>query len=166
MELFRDDGHLTDEALRALTRGDELSESDRLEISEHLGYCNDCLEHYAAQMTDETLLSPEHGCRPRLKRRVLLRTARLMAGRYAAAAAALMIIMTALWGSLGLPAMQQPHAKAAPPVTVVYQERISRAKHHSEHRNAVNKKTFTGFDKIWGLLEANTPAKIKGGYRR
>lgn len=166
MKLFRDNGHLTDEALRALTWGDELSESDRLEISEHLGYCNDCLERYAARMTDETLLSPEHGCKTRLKRQAWLHAARLTVSRYAAAAAALVIIMAALWGSLRLPAMQQPHAKADPPAIIVYQEPICRAKHRAGHWNAANKRAFTGLDKIWSLLEANTPAKIKGGYKR
>ena len=38
MTCFRPDGHLTDEALAALIRGDALAELDRLEIAEHLAY--------------------------------------------------------------------------------------------------------------------------------
>ena len=40
MTCFRPDGHLTDEALAALIRGDALAELDRLEIAEHLAYCD------------------------------------------------------------------------------------------------------------------------------
>ena len=40
MTCFRPDGHLTDAALTALVRGDCLEELDRLELAEHLAYCD------------------------------------------------------------------------------------------------------------------------------
>ena len=46
MVCFRPDGHLTDEALAALVRGDALTEMDRLELAEHLAYCDQCLQRY------------------------------------------------------------------------------------------------------------------------
>ena len=44
MTCFRPDGHLTDAALTALVRGDCLEELDRLELAEHLAYCDQCLQ--------------------------------------------------------------------------------------------------------------------------
>ena len=46
MTCFRPDGHLTDAALTALVRGDCLEELDRLELAEHLAYCDQCLQRY------------------------------------------------------------------------------------------------------------------------
>ena len=46
MTCFRPDGHLTDEALAALIRGAALVELDRLELAEHLAYCDQCLQRY------------------------------------------------------------------------------------------------------------------------
>ena len=40
--LFYEDGHLTDEALQALIREEELDTLQRLEISEHLSFCDLC----------------------------------------------------------------------------------------------------------------------------
>lgn len=166
MELFHDDSHLTDETLNALIEGTDLPELDRLEISEHLGYCNDCLERYAALMTKETLLSPEHPCGGGLWRRIHLRAVNTILNRHAAAAAAVLVTIAALWGSLGLPAAQQPHAKCAPHTAIVSQEQVNRSKQHARHWSEANKKTFSQLNKIWNLLEANTPAKIKGGSKR
>ena len=45
MKLFRDDGHLTDEALTALA-GESLDDLSRLEIAEHLAFCDLCLQRY------------------------------------------------------------------------------------------------------------------------
>ena len=48
MTCFRPDGHLTDAALTALVRGDCLEELDRLELAEHLAYCDQCLQRYTS----------------------------------------------------------------------------------------------------------------------
>ena len=42
LELFREDGCLTDEGLQALRDG-QLDELGRLEAAEHLSYCDKCL---------------------------------------------------------------------------------------------------------------------------
>ena len=43
MERFHTDGHLTDEALAALIRDGRPDELSRLEIAEHLSFCDVCL---------------------------------------------------------------------------------------------------------------------------
>lgn len=52
MTCFRPDGHLTDAALTALVRGDCLEELDRLELAEHLAYCDQCLQRYAELLSE------------------------------------------------------------------------------------------------------------------
>ena len=79
MTCFRPDGHLTDAALTALVRGDCLEELDRLELAEHLAYCDQCRES--------------------LRRRIRQRAVQLGVSRYATAAAAVTLALTLLWGS-------------------------------------------------------------------
>jgi len=97
MTVFRDDGHLTSEALAVLAAGEELPELQRLEIAEHLSYCDACLERYAAAMASAPLASPSPRCRAGLFRRIRLRAARLLFSRFGAAAAAVAVTVTAVW---------------------------------------------------------------------
>ena len=53
-ELFGDDGHLQDQAFDALIHGD-LDDLSRLEIAEHLSYCDECLVRYETWLTDDAL---------------------------------------------------------------------------------------------------------------
>ena len=57
MELFREDGCLTDEGLQALVKG-RLDELGRLEAAEHLSYCTKCLDRYTALLTGDKLVAP------------------------------------------------------------------------------------------------------------
>ena len=43
MDLFNTHGHLTDDALKNLFGGGSLTELERLEIAEHLDFCDECL---------------------------------------------------------------------------------------------------------------------------
>ena len=54
MELFREDGCLSDEGLHALTAG-QLDELGRLEAAEHLAYCDKCTDRYTALLTADAL---------------------------------------------------------------------------------------------------------------
>lgn len=54
-ELFDESGHLTDYALNCL-RNDELDELSRLEISEHLSFCDKCLLHYMDSLDSQELI--------------------------------------------------------------------------------------------------------------
>ncbi len=98
MERFRADGHLTNEALAALVRDDSLDELGRLEIAEHLSFCDLCLQRYTDLLCGAELLTPERSCQKTLWARVRTRTLRLVTSRYATAAAAVTLALTMLWG--------------------------------------------------------------------
>ena len=98
MERFRADGHLTNEALAALVRDDSLDELSRLEIAEHLSFCDACLQRYTDLLCGTELLTPERSCQRTLWARVRTRTLRLVTSRYATAAAAVTLALTMLWG--------------------------------------------------------------------
>ena len=74
MEIFRHDGHLTDGALAALVAREPLDETARLEIAEHLAYCDLCLQRYTSALAGAPLLAPERSCRESLRRRIRART--------------------------------------------------------------------------------------------
>ena len=99
MELFDPSGHLTDRALLALVRNEELDELARLELAEHLAYCDRCLQRYTALLADAPLLVPAHSCRESLWRRIRARTLGILTSRYATAAAAVALALTVVWGS-------------------------------------------------------------------
>lgn len=115
MELFHKNGHLTDDALDALLRGDVLPELSRLEISEHLSYCDDCLSRYTALLADETLLTPAVSCQKSLWQRIRLRTLRIVTSRYATAAAGIALMVAVLWGSAGFSRIAIPELPEALP---------------------------------------------------
>ena len=98
MKLFRDAGHLTDEALTALA-GESLDDLSRLEIAEHLAFCDLCLQRYTLALEPQPLLTPDHSCRESLMRRIRERTLHLITSRYATAAAAVVLALTVVWGS-------------------------------------------------------------------
>lgn len=98
MERFRADGHLTDEALAALARDEDLDDLGRLEIAEHLSFCDSCLQRYTDLLAGTDLLAPERSCQKALWARVRTRTLRLVTSRYATAAAAVALALTVLWG--------------------------------------------------------------------
>ena len=102
MELFDPAGHLTDGALLALAHEEVPDELARLEMAEHLAYCDQCLHRYTALLAEAPLLTPAHSCRESLWRRIRARAARLFLNRYAAAAAAVTLALTMLWGSAGV----------------------------------------------------------------
>ena len=60
LELFREDGCLTDEGLQALRDG-QLDELGRLEAAEHLSYCDKCMDRYTALLTADVLETPPRG---------------------------------------------------------------------------------------------------------
>ena len=55
-ELFNQDGCLTDYALSALIHDKPLDELERLELSEHLSFCDACIERYTAMLSDDFLI--------------------------------------------------------------------------------------------------------------
>ena len=87
-ELFDANGHLTDDAFGALLRDEPLDEMERLEISEHLSFCDRCVERYAALLDGSELLSPPEPVAPPVFRRIRERARKLFVNKYATAAAA------------------------------------------------------------------------------
>ena len=99
MEIFRHDGHLTDGALAALVAREPLDETARLEIAEHLAYCDLCLQRDTSALAGAPLLAPERSCRESLWRRIRARTIQIFTSRYAAAVAGVVLALTLVWGS-------------------------------------------------------------------
>ena len=100
---FQPDGHLTDDALRALIQQADLDELTRLELSEHLAYCDRCLQHYTELLTDDVLVFPAQSCRETLWTRVRRRAARIFLNRYATAVAAVGIALVMVWSDVKFP---------------------------------------------------------------
>lgn len=97
--VFREDGHLSGGALEALARNeDRFDELERLEIAEHLAFCDYCLQRYTLALEDGALLVPERSCQKALWSRIRSRAIRLVTSRYATAAAAVALALTVLWG--------------------------------------------------------------------
>ncbi len=83
MNTFDSGGHLTDAALQAFLSGGPLTELERLEIAEHLDFCDACLLRSMERMPCEVLLTPAHSCQRTLWPRIHRRSARELAGRIA-----------------------------------------------------------------------------------
>lgn len=110
MDVFHEDGHLTDQALAALVQGEELDGLTRLELAEHLAFCDQCLQRYTAILEDMELPEPAHSCQKSLWVRVRSRTLQMITSRYATAAAAVGLALTVVWGSgnTALPSLTEP----------------------------------------------------------
>lgn len=145
MEYFRHDGHLTEEALLALVRQDPMEELERLEVAEHLAYCDMCLQRYTELLSADVLLTPQQSCREPLLRRIRRRAVQLITSRYATAAAAVVLALTLLWGGLDIsspPHLTDAQPDAAPSVT----ERLTSWPEHWTH--AMNT-VFDRLDKLF-----------------
>ncbi len=99
MELFHNDGHLSDEGLHAILEG-SLSELENLEASEHLGYCVPCLERYLSVLEAGELMQPETPLKDSILRRIGRRARRVFFSRFATVAAAACLVLA--FGGSGL----------------------------------------------------------------
>ncbi len=87
-ELFYDNGHLSDEAFKLLISGESLTELERLEISEHLAFCDTCIAKYADSLDENVLLAPVESVSSSVIKRIKERTRRIFANKYATVVAA------------------------------------------------------------------------------
>ena len=117
MTAFRTDGHLTDEALLLLVRDGISDELTRLEIAEHMAFCDECLQRYTEILETAPLLTPEHSCQKSLWVRIQVRAFRLITSRYATAAAAVALALTLLWGGKGMELTRRPLPEDRPSVS-------------------------------------------------
>ena len=97
MELFHENGHLTDAALHALLN-ETLDELERLEVAEHLAYCDDCLVNYTALLTEDTLLTPTAPVALTAWQRIRQKIRQSLVSRYISAAACAALALV-LWSS-------------------------------------------------------------------
>ena len=95
MELFREDGCLTDEGLRAVTKGG-LDELGRLETAEHLSYCDRCMDRYTALLTADALETPPKPLRGAVMSNIWVRLMQNTYGRVAVAGVAAVLALT-MW---------------------------------------------------------------------
>ena len=95
MELFREDGCLSDEGLRALTAG-QLDELGRLEAAEHLAYCDKCTDRYTALLTGDALADPPRNVRRTVMSTIWVRLMQSTFGRAAVAGVAAVLALT-MW---------------------------------------------------------------------
>lgn len=80
--LFDDEtGCLTGYALESLVAG-SLGELERLEVSEHLSYCDLCVERYTALLTGETLLEAPELMKQSILATLKKRAAKVFVNRY------------------------------------------------------------------------------------
>lgn len=96
-ELFRPDGHLTDEGIAAILDG-SLDEMGRLEASEHMSFCDSCLVRYTSLLADDVLLTPAAPVAENVCQRLRRRTLRVVQGRTARAVAAAVLALS-LWST-------------------------------------------------------------------
>lgn len=101
MELFREDGCLSDEGLHALTAG-QLDELGRLEAAEHLAYCDKCTDRYTALLTADALADPPRDVRRTVMSTIWVRLMQNTYGRVAVASVAAVLALS-MWkaGTLG-----------------------------------------------------------------
>lgn len=97
MELFRDDGCLTDEGFRTMMAG-QLDELGRLETAEHLSYCDKCMDRYTALLTADVLEPAPHSLRGVVMGGIWVRLMQNTYGRAAVAGVAAVLALT-MWRS-------------------------------------------------------------------
>lgn len=96
MTLFHKNGHLTDAALTALLQ-ESLDETSRLEVAEHLSFCDTCLVRYTEMLDDSVLIEPEKPLVDGILSKIRQKVIRVFFNRYATAAAAIALAMI-FWG--------------------------------------------------------------------
>lgn len=97
MELFSENGCLTDEGLQALTAG-QLDEMGRLEAAEHLSCCDKCMDRYTALLTADALETPPHSAHKAVMAAIWVRLMQNTWGRAAVAGVAAVLAFT-MWRS-------------------------------------------------------------------
>lgn len=95
-ELFSHDGHLTDYAFRALIDDKPLDELSRLEIAEHLSFCDECVLRYSELLTEDVFTEPEETVVPTVMERIRTRARLIFFNKYVAVVMAASIAMV-LW---------------------------------------------------------------------
>lgn len=97
MSIFNQYGHITSEGFSLLTT-EKADELQRLELSEHLSFCDKCLEQYLNEMEKIPLLQTEQSIAQRVIKRVKSKTAFFTQKQFGRAVVAASIAMV-LWST-------------------------------------------------------------------
>lgn len=134
MDLFDQNGHLTDEAIRAAIQ-QTLDEMGRLEVSEHLSFCDQCLLRYTQQLTDDTLMAPQTPVAPPVLSRIRQKTVRIFFNKYVAVAAAASFALV-FWGTGVFQSMVPLRSTQAQTPTTVQTQTARKGETVTERSNA------------------------------
>lgn len=96
-DFFTKEGHLSDNALITLIH-DEPDELTRLEIAEHLSFCDKCTARYAELLTDDCLMDPPEEMADSIMQKIKNRMRMFFVNKYAnvAIAASVTIVFLGL----------------------------------------------------------------------
>ena len=87
-QYFDIEGHLTQGAFEALYKEENLDELDRLEIAEHLSFCDDCIVRYSEYLSDLELEETPAVLKQNIYFRLRRRIAEIIFSRYGSVAVA------------------------------------------------------------------------------
>ena len=88
-DLFLEDGHLSDYAFSCLVHDEQLDELQRLEVAEHLSFCDQCVAKYADLLADDALLvSSQEQLAPGVMQRLRQRARKIFINKYSTAVVA------------------------------------------------------------------------------
>lgn len=94
-DLFNDDGCLTACAFSALA-DDSLDELSRLEVAEHLSFCDKCIDAYSDFLANDSLISPPKPMANTVMMRIRMKALSFFSSKYFSAAVAACLAFT-LW---------------------------------------------------------------------
>ena len=95
-DFFTTEGHLTPDALSCLAHDTQLDELTRLELAEHLSFCDRCLDTYMFSLDDSLLIDPPQTQVPTIIKRVKQKARILFFNKYTRVAVAACLAIT-LW---------------------------------------------------------------------
>ena len=160
MELFREDGCLSDEGLHALVDG-RLDELGRLEAAEHLSYCDHCMDRYTALLTADVLEEPPRSMKNTVMTTIWVQLMQNTYGRIAVAGVAALLAL-GMWRSGALEtALDHSAALRA----VQPESSISRTLDELDARGdtLLSKPRQEFYQKLSGVLENLLPGKKAAG---
>lgn len=98
MKLFDYEGHLTDDGLKELVDGN-LGEEQRLEASEHLDFCDSCVERYALVLTDDVQITPPEELAPSIFQKIRSKLRIVFFSRFSRVAVAAVMTLV-IWNGM------------------------------------------------------------------
>lgn len=110
-DYFTEDGHLTDYAFELLESSDT-DELARLEISEHLSFCDDCLLRYTDFITQDKLMQTPENMTQEISKKIVKTAVNETVHRYVWACTAACIAMIFWLGGVFTPDLTQ-YSKSA-----------------------------------------------------